>query len=171
MIIEYAEKEAKGLPHVGETPPQVATEVVAHGKAAIAAIERAAPVVTKNQAEFGRLKNDMYCQDALANFYAEKVQAALRVLRYKYSHNVADLEQAVPYLERSLSYWQKLVGLTQGTYLYANSMQTSQRKIPMRGVDGTYKTWVEMLPVYQKEPGEPAPPHRLAQGRENRAGG
>ncbi|WP_426061797.1 alpha-d-galacturonidase [Hymenobacter sp. B1770] len=151
MIIEYAEKEAKGHPHVGETPPQVATEVVAHGQAAIAAIERAAPAVTRNQAEFGRVKNDMYCQDALANFYAEKVQAALRVLRYKYSHNVADLEQAVPYLERSLSHWQKLVGLTQDTYLYANSMQTAQRKIPMRGVDGTYKTWVEMLPVYQKE--------------------
>ena len=151
MIIEYAAKEAKQEPHIGETPPQIATEVVAHGQKAVAAIERAAPAVTKNQVEFTRLKNDMYCQDAMANFYAEKVQAALRVLRYKYSTNIADLEQAVPYLERSIEHWKKLVELTQGTYLYANSMQTSQRKIPMRGVDGTYKTWVEMLPVYQKE--------------------
>jgi hypothetical protein len=30
-------------------------------------------------------------------------------------------------------------------------MQTSQRKIPMRGVDGTYKHWTEMVPVFEKE--------------------
>jgi hypothetical protein len=30
-------------------------------------------------------------------------------------------------------------------------MQTQQRKIPMRGVDGTYKHWREMLPVFEKE--------------------
>ncbi|MCC3160375.1 hypothetical protein LJ737_24275 [Hymenobacter sp. 15J16-1T3B] len=151
MIIDYAEKEAKGLPHLGETPPQVADEVVAHGKAAVAAIERAAPGVTQNQAEFERVKNDMYCQDALANFYADKVRAALQVLRYKYTRNVADLEAAVPLLARSVQHWERMVALTQGSYLYANSMQTAQRKIPMRGVDGTYKTWAEMLPVYQKE--------------------
>ncbi|GAA4496723.1 hypothetical protein GCM10023172_10490 [Hymenobacter ginsengisoli] len=151
MIIEYAEKEAKGEKHVGETPPQVAAEVVAHGQKAVAAIEQAAPGVTQNKDEFARLKNDMYCYDALANFYAEKAQAALLTLRYKYSHKVADLEQAVPYLQRSVAAWQTLTKLTKDTYLYANSMQTAQRKIPMRGVDGTYKTWVEMLPVYQKE--------------------
>ncbi|RAK70697.1 alpha-d-galacturonidase [Hymenobacter edaphi] len=151
MIIDYAEKEAKGQPHIGETPPRVADEVVAHGRAAVAAIERAAPGVTQNQAEFQRIKNDMYCQDALANFYADKVRAALLTLRYKYSHNVADLEAAVPLLARSVQHWERMVALTKDTYLYANSMQTAQRKIPMRGVDGTYKTWAEMLPVYQRE--------------------
>ena len=30
-------------------------------------------------------------------------------------------------------------------------MQTQQRKIPMRGVDGTYKHWKEMLPVFETE--------------------
>jgi hypothetical protein len=30
-------------------------------------------------------------------------------------------------------------------------MQTKQRKIPMRGVDKTFITWKEMLPVYTKE--------------------
>jgi hypothetical protein len=151
MIIDYAEKEAKGQPHIGETPPRVADEVVAHGRAAVAAIERAAPGVTQNQAEFQRIKNDMYCQDALANFYADKVRAALLTLRYKYSRNVADLEAAVPLLARSVQHWERMVALTKDTYLYANSMQTAQRKIPMRGVDGTYKTWAEMLPVYQRE--------------------
>ncbi len=151
MIIEYAEKEAKGEKHIGETPPQVANEVVEHGKKAVAAIERAAPAIKQNQAEFARVKNDMYCQDALANFYAEKARAALQVLRYKYSHNVQDLVAAVPLLQSSVAHWQKLVDLTKDSYLYANSMQTAQRKIPMRGVDGTYKTWAEMLPVYRKE--------------------
>jgi len=151
MIIEYAEKEAKGEKHIGETPPQIANEVVEHGKLAVAAIEKAAPTITKNKDEFERLKNDMYCQDALANFYAEKARAAVQALRYKYSHNVQDLTAAVPLLASSVVYWQKLVDLTKNSYLYANSMQTAQRKIPMRGVDATYKTWVEMLPVYQKE--------------------
>ncbi|WP_245849634.1 alpha-d-galacturonidase [Hymenobacter crusticola] len=151
MIIEYAAKEAARQPHIGETPPQVADEVVVHGRKAVAAIEKAAPSVTKNKEEFERLKNDMYCYDAMANFYAEKARAAVQVLRYKYSNNVADLELAVPPLQRSIEHFKKLVEHTQNAYLYANSMQTSQRKIPMRGVDGTYKTWVEMLPVYEKE--------------------
>ncbi|RZK33903.1 MAG: hypothetical protein EOO90_31590 [Pedobacter sp.] len=30
-------------------------------------------------------------------------------------------------------------------------MQTKQRKIPMRGVDKTFITWKEMLPIYTKE--------------------
>ncbi|WP_461102068.1 alpha-d-galacturonidase [Spirosoma koreense] len=151
MIIEYAEKESKHQKHIGETPVQVADEVVEHGKQAVVAIDRAAGSVTKDKAEFARLKNDVYCQDALANFYAQKARAALAVLRYKYSKNVQDLEKAVPLLESSVKHYANLVDLTKDTYLYANSMQTQQRKIPMRGVNGTYKTWEEMLPVYQKE--------------------
>ncbi|MBP5711927.1 MAG: hypothetical protein J6W77_02850, partial [Prevotella sp.] len=33
----------------------------------------------------------------------------------------------------------------------ANSMQTSQRRIPVGGNDGNFKTWTEMIPVYQEE--------------------
>jgi len=44
-----------------------------------------------------------------------------------------------------------LVKLTENTYLYAHSMQTKQRKIPVGGNDGKMKTWIELLPVYQKE--------------------
>jgi hypothetical protein len=43
------------------------------------------------------------------------------------------------------------VKLTENSYLYANSMQTRQRKIPVGGNDGKMKTWAELLPVYQKE--------------------
>ncbi|PWG79717.1 alpha-d-galacturonidase [Pararcticibacter amylolyticus] len=151
MIIEYAEKEWKKQKHIGETPVQVADEVTEHGRKALEAIDRAASGVAQDKEEFLRLKNDVYCYNELAVFYAEKVRAALWVLRYKYSNDIADLEKAVPYLERSVAHYRKLADLTKDTYLYANSMQTMQRKIPVRGVDATYKTWVEVLPRFEEE--------------------
>ncbi|HSU50169.1 MAG TPA: hypothetical protein VLJ41_06255 [Segetibacter sp.] len=151
MLTEYAEKEWKGEKHIGETPVQIINEVKVHGQKAISAIEKAAPDVTINKEEFARIKNDMYCYDALANSFAEKATAALSVLRYKYSNDIKDLEQALPHLESSVAYYKKLADLTKDTYLYANSMQTQQRKIPVGGNDGKMKTWVELLPVYQQE--------------------
>jgi len=151
ILIDYARKEWNGEEHHGELPPQIISEVVEHGRLATEAIEDAAAHVTKNKEEFNRLKNDVHCYDAFANFFNQKVKAAMLVLRYKYSNDVADLEKAVPYLEKSLEYWKTLVELTEDTYLYANSMQTQQRRIPITGRDGTNKTWVEMLPHYQNE--------------------
>jgi hypothetical protein len=151
MIIEYAEKEWKKQGHIGETPVQVAREVVEHGRKAIQSINEAVPSITKDTAEFKRLRNDIYCYDEMANFYAEKVKAALWILRYKNSNQVADLEQALPFLQKSVDHYAKLVKLTEHSYLYANSMQTKQRKIPMRGVDKTFIHWKEMLPVFTKE--------------------
>ena len=151
MIIDYAEKEWKKQGHIGETPVQIAKEVVLHGKNAVASINEASAFVKKDTAEFRRLKNDMYCYDALANSYAEKVKAALWVLRFKYSNDVADLEKALPFLENSLKYYSTLSKLTENEYLYANSMQTKQRKIPMRGVDKTFIHWKEMMPVFTSE--------------------
>jgi len=150
-IIDYAEKDWKKEKHIGETPIQVADEVVVHGKNAVDAINKASAGITANKEEFDRLKNDIYCYDAMANFYAQKAKAAVAALRFKYSDDVADLEKTVPYLESSVKHFADLVKLTNDSYLYANSMQTAQRKIPMRGVDGTFIHWKEMLPVFQKE--------------------
>jgi hypothetical protein len=150
MIIDYAEKEWKKQGHIGETPMKVAREVVVHGKDAITAINQVREV-KQNPEEFRRLKNDIYCYDAMANFYADKVKSALWILRYKYSNEVSDLEKALPFLKSSVMHYANLVKLTEEEYLYANSMQTKQRKIPMRGVDKTFIHWKEMLPVYSKE--------------------
>jgi hypothetical protein len=149
MLTEYAEKEWKHEKHVGETPVQIINEVKEHGRKATAAIEQAS--VTMNKDEFERIKNDMYCYDALANNYAEKAEAALSILRYKYSNDIKDLEKALPHLQKSFEYYKKLANLTKDTYLYANSMQTQQRKIPVGGNDGKMKTWVELVPIYQQE--------------------
>lgn len=151
MLTEYAEKEWKHEKHVGETPVEIIKEVKVHGQKAVEAIEHASPLITKDKNEFERIKNDMHIYNALANNYAEKAEAALSVLRYKYSNNITDLDKALPHLEKSLDWYKKLAALTKDTYLYANSMQTKQRKIPVSGADGNYKTWTEMLPVYEKE--------------------
>ena len=151
ILLTYAEKEWKGEKHVGETPTQIIEEVVKHGEKAVEAIDKASTHIKKNKDEFERLKNDIYCYNAFANYFAEKVKAALLVLQYKYSKNIQDLENAVPHLEKSVEYFEKLTELTKNTYLYANSMQTQQRRIPMDGTDGKNKTWEELLPYYQEE--------------------
>jgi len=150
-LAEYAGKEWFSGPHSGELPPQIIDEVVTHGKLAVGAIENATSSVRKNKEEFGRLKNDVYCYNSFANFFSEKVKAALWVLKYKYSGDIADLEKAIPFLEKSLEYYAELVSLTKDTYLYANSMQTRQRRIPVSGDSGRNKTWAELLPQYQTE--------------------
>jgi hypothetical protein len=93
----------------------------------------------------------MYAYRALANYFSEKVKAAELVLRYKYSNEVNDLDKAVNHLAKSIMSYKELVDLTKNTYLYANSMQTGQRKIPVGGDGGKNKTWVELLPFYEQE--------------------
>ncbi len=151
MLIEYAEKEWKGLPHVGETPIRGINEILEHGKQAALAIELALPYVQQNKAEFLRLRNDMKIYDQLAKHYAAKAAAALHVLRYKYSAEIADLEKGYLDLKKSMLYFDSLVLLTKDSYLYANSMQTQQRRIPVGGDNGTNKTWVELKPIYEEE--------------------
>lgn len=151
MLIQYAEKEWKKQPHAGETPVQIIEEVQTHGMKAVKAILAASSGITKNKPEFERLKNDMLCYQALARHYAQKATAALQVLRYKYSGSTQDLEKALPSLEQSVESYKELTHLTKGTYLYANSMQTQQRKIPLRGVNGTFKNWYEVLVPFEQE--------------------
>ncbi|OYU54996.1 MAG: hypothetical protein CFE25_12295 [Chitinophagaceae bacterium BSSC1] len=150
-LIEYAERDWKKQAHVGETPVMIINQVEAHAKAAVAAIKKAAPHIQKEQAEFKRISNDMICYQLLANHYAQKARAAIWILRYKYSKSVVDLDSAYPHLEKSLDFYRQLAKNTANTYLYANSMQTKQRKIPIRGVDGTFKTWTEVLVPFEQE--------------------
>ena len=150
-LVQFAAVETSKGTHKGETPVQVMNEVMEHGRKAVAAIESAMALAHNRQEELGRIRNDMYCYQALANSFAEKAAAALLVLNYGSSASLRDLDSALPHLEKSVYWYQQLASLTKNTYLYANSMQTKQRKIPVGGDNGTNKTWVELLPVYQKE--------------------
>lgn len=149
-LIEYVEKEWKQQAHEGELPLDIVNQCVAHGEKALAAIS-SVNGVTRHSHEFLRLQNDMRCYDLFARSFRAKVLAAQQVLNYKWSKNVEYLDAAVPLLEISLENWRKLAAVTAETYLYANSMQTAQRRIPVGGDNGNFKTWTDMLPVYEEE--------------------
>ncbi len=148
---EYVEKDWKGQPHTGETPVMVIEDILKHADAAVDAINQAQGQVQKNQEEFERLKNDVLCIRAMSKCYAAKASAALHILRYQYNYDVAELEKALPLLQESLQAYRELTELTKDHYRYANSLQTSVRKIPFNGADGKYKHWTECLPVYEQE--------------------
>ena len=60
------------------------------------------------------------------------------------------LEEAKTEIEKNLEAYRKLADLTDQTYLYAQSMQTPQRKIPFENGD-TYGHWRACLPEYERE--------------------
>jgi hypothetical protein len=149
-LIEFVEKEWKQQAHEGEMPLDIVDQCVAHGEKALAAISSIGGV-TRHSQEFLRLQNDMRCYELFARSFRAKVLAAQQVLNYKWSKDVKYLEAAVPLLEMSMETWRKLASVTSETYLYANSMQTAQRRIPVGGDNGNFKTWTDMLPVYEEE--------------------
>ncbi|MCM1077673.1 MAG: glycoside hydrolase family 20 zincin-like fold domain-containing protein [Bacteroides sp.] len=150
-LIEYVEKEHKGQPHVGELPLDIVAQCVEHGDKAVAAINAIGGKVNSNQEEFDRLSNDMECYRLFAYFFDRKVKAAQKVLDYQWTKDLSNLDAAVPLLEESLDYYKQLVDRTKGTYRYANSMQTTMRRIPIAGDGGKNKTWEELLVHYQAE--------------------
>jgi hypothetical protein len=150
---EYVEKEWRHEPHIGETPETILNEVLEASSNAVASA-LSADSVSKNADELLRIQNDARCIQAMAENYSAKVRAAESVLRYNFSHDIAEMERAEKFLADSFQDFQNLVALTEKTYRYANSMQTSQRKIPVSGGKngvGTNYLWSQLVPFYQKE--------------------
>ena len=150
-LIEYVEKVYTGKQHVGEQPLDIVGQCVEHGQKAITKLQLVAGKPTRHQEEFDRVCNDMHCYATFAYAFRQKVLAAQQVLNYKYTKDTAYLDAALPLLVESLDAWKRLTMLTENTYLYANSMQTAQRRIPVGGDNGNFKTWHDMLPVYEEE--------------------
>jgi hypothetical protein len=151
---DFVENEVKGAPHVGETPEQIAREVLEFSQRAFAALEAASSHVTRNRDEFARLRNDAACIRAMSANYAAKARAAYHVLRFRHTKDVADMVKARALLAESLEHFRMLARLTRETYRFANTMQTSQRRIPFVGaVDGKPANyhWTQLLPLYEKE--------------------
>jgi hypothetical protein len=151
---EYVDREWAGEPHEGETPVSIIEECEHFAAAAQRAIEAAAPAVTDNREEFERIRNDVHCIAAMTRNYAEKVRAAIHVLRYQHSKDIADMDTAAKHLAASLEHYRTLAKLTEGTYRFANTMQTNQRKVPFNGgVDGQPVNyhWTQCLPLYEQE--------------------
>ncbi len=150
-LIEYVEKEYKGQPHVGELPLDIVDQCVNHGDRALVEMAAAAAKPTRHADEYQRVWNDFICYATFAKAFQLKVRAAEQVLRYKWTKDITHLESAVVLLEQSNSIWYNLSKMTDQHYLYANSMQTAQRRIPVGGDNGKMKTWSELATVYREE--------------------
>ena len=150
-LIEYIEKEHKGQPHKGELPLDIVDQCVNHGDRALIEMAAVGTKPTRHADEYERVWNDFLCYATFAKAFQLKVRAAAEVLRYKWTKDISHLETAEKWLEQSLSIWYDLSRMTDQWYLYANSMQTSQRRIPVGGDDGKMKTWSELAKVYQEE--------------------
>lgn len=148
-MAEYVIKEWKGETHNENNLVNIVHKSTANADAAVNAINKVKPA--KNIEEFNRLKNDIYSMNAFAYFMSFKVQAAVLAMRYEHSKDINDLTKSYELLKTSVDYYRQLADLTKNAYLYANSMQTRQRKIPIGGDDAKMKTWSELLPLYEQE--------------------
>lgn len=153
---DYMKKEVNREPHLGETPYDCVEEVSAHAKKALALCEAVIKAEGEDREELNRLYTDAQAVYSMTISYCRKIEAAMEILRYKYTMDekcrgdITFLEKAEQKMAESLEEYKKLAALTQETYLYANSMQTPQRKIPFPNGE-TYGHWTACLPEYRKE--------------------
>ena len=150
-LIEYVEKEWTGGQHVGELPLDIVDQCVAHGEKAVQEMQAVKGKATRHADELERVGRDFSLYAAFAASFRDKVLAAQQVLNYKWTHDTKYLDAAVPLLQKSLDEWNALSLVADSAYLYANSMQTQQRRIPIGGDNGKMKTWGELATVYQQE--------------------
>jgi hypothetical protein len=120
-----------------------------------ASIDAAAPKVTKKRDEFNRLpqRRPLHPRDEpelLRQGERGDVHAAATATAATSATWIAPR----PTSAKAWSTFRTLTDLTRETYKFANSMQTSQRKIPTTGgEDGKPANfhWVQMLPKYEAE--------------------
>ena len=153
---EYARREVLGQPHDGETPVSVVDDTRFFADRAVAAIERGRMAVKAGHAEYERLGQDAAAIALLEEFYRSRVAAAVDIVAYREERLVdehaptARLHRAADLIDQSVVAYERLTTLTEHTYLYANSMQTPQRKVPFP--DGAaFSHWRDCLPLYAEE--------------------
>ena len=153
---EYVATEIAGDPHVGETPMDVIEEGRYFAQKALAAVESGRTAVTGNADEYARLRSDAQAIALIAEFYDLRVRAAIEIVHARAEHDgdyasvLPRLRAAITLVEQSVEVYRRLADLTVGTYLYANSMRTPQRKVPFpNGKD--FGHWQQCLPMYEAE--------------------
>ena len=117
----------------------------------MAAAEAAAPLVTRNKAEYARVVNDLKCIALLMEFYNAKTKAAEQVMLYGYEPDAAHLHNADTLLAASVERFRALTALAGPAYVTATAMETTQRQIPFRGGMNQFPNWQQCLPMYEKE--------------------
>lgn len=153
---DYVKNELKNAVHIGETPYDLIDELNDLLEKVENSCLLAREILPMDNEEIKRIFNDIESIRLMTRNYIAKIKAAMLILEYKYTMDencagdLALLEEASQYLDESVEEYRKLADLTKDTYLYANSMQTRQRKIPFP--DGEkYGHWVQCLPLYEEE--------------------
>ena len=157
---EYVERELKGEKHWGETPLDMVSEVRYYAALAEDKIKAAGAFISEENKsayeEYSYWCSDIEAIALMARSYGKKIEAAIHIIFYKNTMDeelhgdLSLLEKAEQEMGESLELYRELAKLTEKTYLYANSMQTPQRKIPFP--DGeAFGHWVQCLPQYERE--------------------
>ncbi len=153
---EYMNKEKEKKPHIGESPYDMVRETCYYADQAKEKIGLAKQYVTENMEEFGYYTTDIEAVYLMTHSYGKKVLAAMEILKYRTTMNeklegdLSLLEKGKALMEESLIIYRELAALTDETYLYANSMQTPQRKVPFPNGE-KYAHWTQCLPLYEAE--------------------
>jgi hypothetical protein len=153
---EYVQNEINGKPHIGETPLDMIEEITFFAETASQKYSDAINNIDNPDEEVLRIGSDIEAVRLLTKSYCEKIKGAIKILTYKYTMDdkcmgdISLLQDAQEYMESSLETYRKLAELTDKTYLYANSMQTRQRKIPFPDGDA-FGHWTQCLPEYENE--------------------
>jgi hypothetical protein len=145
-IREYIEKEWKKLAHAGETPPEIVRDAREFARAAVEAIEAAAPNVTRNKEEFERLRNDIHSTQELTEHITQMAEAALLVVRNEFSNEPGDLDKALTHVEASVAAYRRLAEKAGPAYRYGPGYHGRQN-IPFNRV----WHWSQLVEKYQAE--------------------
>ncbi len=153
---DWIRTEEQGMEHIGETPFDMVEETEALAAEAHFGMQELLKEVGQPCGELLRIGTDVEAIYHMSLSYCRKVEAAMEILRYKSGMDescygdLTRLEKAAELMEKSLTEYRRLAELTKETYLFANSMQTPQRKIPFP--DGErYGHWKDCLPEYERE--------------------
>lgn len=153
---DWIRTETAGREHIGETPFDMVDEVEQLAGQAYRQMQALMGELEHPDDEILRISTDVAAIYHMSMSYCKKVEAAMKILYYKATMDenchgdISLLEEAARYMKESLGEYKVLTELTEKTYLFANSMQTPQRKIPFP--DGErYGHWKACLPEYERE--------------------
>lgn len=150
----YAMRAAAGEQHLGETPYDCVDEVMEHATRALSIMDEI--MKTHSDEMLTMLYTDTKAIYLMCASYGKRIEAAMEILAYKYRMDekcrgdLSYLEKAEGLIGESLVSYRELAKLTEQTYLFANSMQTRQRKIPFPDGDA-FGHWKACLVRYEKE--------------------
>ncbi len=146
-IAQFAEKEAAGASHEGESPLMAVGNIRANGDRSLRLGEQAAPHVTRNRDAFDRWLREIHLTKLIGEVYADKTEAAIATLLYLKTHETRRLEEANRHLEASVKTYRELVRRTDGVYASAGDWEAT-RQLPFRK---PVKHWKQVLPLFERE--------------------